>query len=93
LIVSNEEIRRVLALASSLRIATRRQTVAATAAMSGQPSLSLPSTSSADESRLSRVCALRDLVAEGAYELNPDMIADKIIGRAVCDQISPRLVE
>ncbi|GAB4252237.1 MAG: hypothetical protein Kow00129_13090 [Thermoleophilia bacterium] len=39
-----------------------------------------------------RIKSLKEMLAAGAYEIPEDMLADKIIGRALCDQIS-RLYE
>ncbi len=38
--------------------------------------------------RNTRVRRLQELLADGAYPVPPDQIAGKMIGRAICDQVS-----
>lgn len=40
------------------------------------------------EVRIVRIKSLREMLTGDAYDLPPEMLADKMIGRALCDQIS-----
>ncbi len=42
------------------------------------------------EVRTVRIKSLRELLSGDGYEIPPEMVADKMIGRALCDQISGR---
>ncbi len=45
------------------------------------------------EIRTVRIKSLRELLSGDGYEIPPEMLADKMIGRALCDQISGRYEE
>ena len=42
------------------------------------------------EIRTVRIKSLRELLSGDGYDIPPEMLADKMIGRALCDQISGR---
>lgn len=41
-----------------------------------------------DNGRSGRLDGLRFLLAHGAYDVAPSMVADKMMGRAICDQVA-----
>ena len=41
-----------------------------------------------DDGRTGRLDSLRFLLARGQYEVSPNMVADKMVGRAICDQVA-----
>jgi hypothetical protein len=91
-IVSNIEITRVISLARGMPLA-----VVAMAAECAAPvlppvsrsSLTLgPAAGQDREFRHTRVRDLQQMLAEGGYAVPPDQVAGKMIGRAICDQVS-----
>jgi hypothetical protein len=75
MIVSEAEIRHVLELTRPGRLATLP--AAGAHPMAPDPAL-----------RLARLRGLRDQLRAGTYDLEPDSVADKMIGRAIVDQIA-----
>lgn len=41
-----------------------------------------------EEGRDGRLDSLRYLLSRGKYDVAPSMVADKIVGRAICDQVA-----
>lgn len=42
----------------------------------------------AGDGRNGRLDSLRFLLSRGAYDVAPSMVADKMVGRAICDQVA-----
>lgn len=42
----------------------------------------------ADDGRRGRLDCLRFLLSHGQYDVAPTMVADKMVGRAICDQVA-----
>lgn len=90
MIVSEREIRRVLALAEpagSSQAGTGRAPTRKTADLSRGADPSVAAEVPFNEHRFFRLRSLRDRLAAGDYTVNSYRIADKMIGRALCDQI------
>jgi hypothetical protein len=80
MIVSNAEIARVLEL---VRIQSGDGPQPVNPYAGDQPSqvgLSPPV-------RVFLISSLREMLAAGVYEIPPELVAEKIIGRAICDQV------
>ncbi len=41
-----------------------------------------------EDGRSGRLDSLRFLLARGQYNVAPNMVADKMVGRAICDQVA-----
>ncbi|MHB1344012.1 MAG: flagellar biosynthesis anti-sigma factor FlgM [Thermoleophilia bacterium] len=41
-----------------------------------------------EDGRTGRLHSLRFLLARGQYDVSPNMVADKMVGRAICDQVA-----
>ncbi|MHB8869971.1 MAG: flagellar biosynthesis anti-sigma factor FlgM [Thermoleophilia bacterium] len=41
-----------------------------------------------EDGRTGRLDSLRFLLARGQYDVSPNMVADKMVGRAICDQVA-----
>ncbi|GAB4250885.1 MAG: hypothetical protein Kow00122_08500 [Thermoleophilia bacterium] len=83
MIVSNQEILRVLSL-------NQRMAGAAPApAASPQPLADNGPAGGQDPLwRLAKIRHLRSMLATGRYTITPDVVAEKMIGRALCDQVA-----
>lgn len=83
MIVSNQEILRVLSL-------NQRMAGAAPALPpSLQPLLDNgPAGGQNPTWRLAKIRHLRSMLVTGRYTITPDIVAEKMIGRALCDQVA-----
>lgn len=90
MIVSEQEIRRVLALAelAGSPAGVGQTPATKSSGLNRPPDSSILAKAPPNEHRFLHVRSLKDRLASGDYGVSSDLIADKMIGRALCDQIS-----
>ncbi len=92
MIVSTQEITRVICLtAGDPATGVARPTMCAVPAPITSQARGVSTRPAAGQDRdfrLSRVIRLRQMLDAGTYSIPPDLVATKMIGRAICDQVA-----